>query len=74
MEPKEKDDHFPGPGAYHQQPDYDGEVKEAVKDAPGFVIKKHESKARERSKNGHALKPEVIGPWTYAPENPSHAA
>jgi hypothetical protein len=74
MYPTEKDEKFPGPGTYNAGNNYEGEEGKSIKGVPGFKIAKPDAKSRERTKNGHPIKPEVNGPWTYAPEYVCHVS
>jgi len=73
--PAEKDEKFPGPGAYHPGGEYDPDDKKPIKGVPTFtIVKPGQTKVNERNKGGQPIKPEVNGPWTYAPEYPTHVS
>lgn len=74
MYPTEKDEKFPGPGTYNAGNNYEGEEGKSIKGVPGFKIAKPDAKSRERTKNGHPIKPEVNGPETYAPNYVCHVS
>ena len=62
------DDNVPGPGAYEKK-------STLLADAPGFVIKPHQSQARQRfDKSNRPLIQEPIAPNKYNPVHVTHVS
>lgn len=75
MNPIEKDEKFPGPGTYNPGGSYDPESGNTIKGVPSFkIVKPGQTKVNERTKGSVPVREEVNGPWTYAPEYPTHVS